>query len=335
VKRFFVNLLAAVGDYLLFAVGGTILLLAASTVIGYLPYSDRPGPGWYDSKQTFSFGQVWYFVNWGAFLALYAYVVGLALFLGAWVLASLRSPRWLIAVLGGLAAGYVSFYLVAATGWYIAISPFPVYGAGILGLFFGGWLLPRHASAQPDDSRLRLRHRVGLYGPLAVMLIGVGQFLISRASDQRLEVVYVLWEQGTEPLSVKDFPAIGSSPSLGLTEKELAQLRELRLTGRLIVRGGSRHGEGQRSARAVIIMYRQLDSPVVLPQPDGTSLIHLQTADGWRMLPSDALTLKRTLELEIPPDNPETTFLWIDLAGSGRQGSDAFYWSRPNKGGKQ
>ena len=46
-KRFIRGYAIAVGLFLLVIVGSMITTLTLASAVGYLPYSDRPGPGWY------------------------------------------------------------------------------------------------------------------------------------------------------------------------------------------------------------------------------------------------------------------------------------------------
>jgi hypothetical protein len=45
--RLLLRFLKAVALYLATVVGGVTLFLIFAPLFGYLPYSDRPGPGWF------------------------------------------------------------------------------------------------------------------------------------------------------------------------------------------------------------------------------------------------------------------------------------------------
>ena len=87
-------------------------------------------------------------LSWSALLLPNAAVCGLILFLIVRGLELVRTPRWLVAVVGGLLGGVVSGYVVLGVGWYIAIAAAPVYFAAALGLLFGAWLLPRKSAVE-------------------------------------------------------------------------------------------------------------------------------------------------------------------------------------------
>ena len=146
-QRFVLDLLKTIGLYLLVVVGGVLVFLAFAPVFGYLPYSDRPGPGWFGSFPAVTWSEFWggasFHLGWTLFLAPYAAVCGLILFLVARLLERLRTPRIGVAVVSGLLAGFLSGYIVLGIGWYIAIAAPPVYVAMGLGVLYGAWLLPK------------------------------------------------------------------------------------------------------------------------------------------------------------------------------------------------
>jgi len=144
--RFAIDLVKMVGLYLLVVVGGVLAFLSLAPVFGYLPYSDRPGPGWYGRFPAITWSQFWHGASscfgWSLLLLPYAAVCGLALFLVIRVLERFRTSHFVVAVVGALLGGLVSGYVVLGIGWYIAIAAAPVWVAMMLGLLFGAWLLP-------------------------------------------------------------------------------------------------------------------------------------------------------------------------------------------------
>ena len=143
--------------------------------------------------------------------------------------------------------------------------------------------------------------------------------------DQHLEVVFVRWRQGPEPLSVE------GSRATQLTAEERAQLDAAGLTGRLTVGGGGTFGRGRHS-RAVIVMHSQVDSPVDLLQPDATKVIYIQDGKGWRMHPPDAPTLERTIRLQVATHTTAHTLYAVELVNGARSGGTAFVWSKYTEG---
>ena len=152
VKRLFLDLLKSIGLYLLVVVGGSFCFLSVAPVFGYLPYSDRPGPGWFGRVPAIGWAEFWrgavFMLGWVALLLPYAIVAGLIVFAIARLLERFRTPRAVVAIISGLLSGFVSGYIVLGIGWYIAISEVAVDVASVLGLMFGGLLLPRRRSAR-------------------------------------------------------------------------------------------------------------------------------------------------------------------------------------------
>ncbi len=151
-KRLVWDLLKSVGLYLLVVVGGIVCFLCLAPVFGYLPYSDRPGPGWIGRFPGITWGDflgvVSFLLGWALLLTPYAIVAALILFGVARLLERIRTPRLIVAVVGALLAGFVSGYIVEGIGWYIAIAEPPVHVAELLGIIFGAWLLPRKRVTQ-------------------------------------------------------------------------------------------------------------------------------------------------------------------------------------------
>jgi len=116
-------------------------------VFGYLPYSDRRGPGWIGKFPAIGWADFWHGVGfmfgWALLLVPYAIVAGLIVFALARLLERFKVPRLVVAIVAALLAGFVSGYIVLGIGWYIAIAGAPVYFAAVLGLIYGGCLLPR------------------------------------------------------------------------------------------------------------------------------------------------------------------------------------------------
>jgi hypothetical protein len=151
VKGFALDLLRSVGLYLLVVVGGLLCFLSLAPVIGYIPYSDRPGAGWIGRFPGVTWseflGVVTFLLSWATLLVPYAAAGGVLLFGIARVLERFKVPHIAVAVVMALLAGFVSGYIAAGIGWYIAIAEPPVLFAEFLGVIFGAWFLPAKKAA--------------------------------------------------------------------------------------------------------------------------------------------------------------------------------------------
>src|SRR5215510_14072722 len=91
VGRFFFGWITSLGLYTVVVSAGTLLFLVGSSIVGYLAYSDRPGPGW--GRGTFSWSEVKFFVGWLPLLMFGLLYLGAALFPFARLLGWFHSPR--------------------------------------------------------------------------------------------------------------------------------------------------------------------------------------------------------------------------------------------------
>jgi hypothetical protein len=133
--------------------GGVLLAMTVSAYIGYLPYSDRPGPGWYGPR-LLPLDEVAYYLEFATLLlSRVTAIAAVTFFLLARVLGALRLPKWAIAAYGALTIGLVSLIAVAAAGWYIAVGAFAVYAGGVIGLLYGILVLPRFAHPLAAEGR--------------------------------------------------------------------------------------------------------------------------------------------------------------------------------------
>ena len=159
--RFSFDLTKSVGLYVLIVVGGTLTFLSVAPVVGYLPYSDRPGPGWYGRFPAISWGEfvehVRFMVDWTSLFIWQAMFLALLIFLLARGLELVRTPRLVVAVICAVVSAFLTGYLVLAAGWYISIGAAAVNFAMFLALVFGAFLLPRRYREKLAGGRLTSR----------------------------------------------------------------------------------------------------------------------------------------------------------------------------------
>lgn len=308
---FFLDWVKSLGLYVVVVVAGTILFLISSSMVGYLAYSDRPGPGW--GRGVFSWAEVKFFIGWLPLLAYFLLFLGAALFPFARILGRFHSPRWVIRVFGGAFAGVAALIGVLSSGWYIAISQYPVYAGAVCGLVFGALLLPRFSGPQ----------RVGQRGwkqwaGIASTIIACGAFvaypLVPKQPEQSLELIFVRVIPGPQDLTTAEKTG-------GLSADDLGQLKALGLSGTLDFGMTADRGTGSSiHARAVIVCIGDLRSPVELREPRGTSVMYVQNGSLWKMFPADAPTLRNNIKfwpsakvpkmIEVQSGSSHSTFSW-------------------------
>jgi len=154
--KFLLDLVKSIGLYLVVVVGGTVAFLSLAPVVGYLPYSDRPGPGWYARFPAVSWAEfietVRFMVDWARLLIWHAIILALLIFLLARSLELVRVPRVVVAIICAVVSAFFTGVLIGAAGWYIAIGAAAVYFAMFLALVFGALLLPKRPIAKIADA---------------------------------------------------------------------------------------------------------------------------------------------------------------------------------------
>lgn len=134
------------------------LLMLVINSSGYLPYSDRPGPGWQNphipkkEELQFLFGFALILLKGSAFY-------GVIYSASAWFLGFCRVPRWGLRLVATPLAFVSSGIMMEAAGWLIAISSIGIYTAAVCGGLWGLLVFPR------------LVPRASYLPPLAVRII--------------------------------------------------------------------------------------------------------------------------------------------------------------------
>jgi len=161
----------SVGAYVLLVSAGTVAFLLAFSAVGYLGYSDRPGPGWGNVPAHWpNWEEIRYFSGWAALLLPMCYFYGHPLFMFMALIRWLGAPGWMARALGALFSAGFTVLIVSVAGWYIALSAAVVHGIGICALLFGAWILPGVAPVR--DKQLSLATR-GVGIALASVAVGV------------------------------------------------------------------------------------------------------------------------------------------------------------------
>jgi hypothetical protein len=136
--------LSFTGLYCLVVLAGLLIVLVSCSFVGYLAYSDRPGPGW-ETPHMPDWQEVWFYAEWELMALPMFLFFGAIFFLFAAVLGYLQTPRLLVRVIAGLLCCVLTALAIADHGWYIALAPLGGNVAGILGLLFGAFIFPLFA----------------------------------------------------------------------------------------------------------------------------------------------------------------------------------------------
>jgi hypothetical protein len=135
------------------------LFLVAVNSIGYLPYSDRPGPGWQAPHLPFP-AELKFFVGFAVLLLPASALYGSFFAIGAAILSFCRLPRWTLRTVAVVPAFLAGGLVMAGVGWFIAISTVGVYMAagcaGLWGLFIFPALVPSTTRVLPHAARVAI-----------------------------------------------------------------------------------------------------------------------------------------------------------------------------------
>jgi hypothetical protein len=306
VGKFFLDWVKCLGSYALVVAAGTLLFLIGSSIVGYLAYSDRPGPGW--GQGVFSWSEVKFFVGWLPLLFNFLLYLGAVLFPFARLLGWFQAPRWVVRVFGGLLSGISGLVGVLAAGWYIAISQYPVYAGAISGIIYGACLLP-HFSGLPRGGPRSWKQWAGT----TTTIIACGAFVVyplaPKQPEQSLQLLFVRVIAGPQELN-------GFSIDGGLTVDELNQLKALGITGTLQYGMSGGRGSSPARARAVIVCTGELRSPVALREPKATHVLYVQQGSAWNMYPPSAPTIRS--EIKLSPSAKDPRMIEVRFGSSSR-----------------
>ncbi|HWR16328.1 MAG TPA: hypothetical protein VN577_15980 [Terriglobales bacterium] len=281
------DMLSAVALYVLVLGGGLFISLILMSTIGFLPYSDRPGPGFYGVHLP-SVQEIGFYLNF-IWFALVVFVLywGVLLYILVRLLGALHMPMWFIRSVGFAVAGIASLLGVAGAGWYIALANEVVYLGGALGAAYGAILLPRFAGERPPETR-RWRHWALAPAPVLVLLGILMYPLLPDRDAQSLDFQFIRLAQSAdgEELANSDLP-----------EKEV--LRSLDLKGKLHYGSSGLRGTSDLpKARVLIVFTSGLENEVRLKQPKKTNVVYVQTGPRtFAMYPPNAPTLRHKIIL--------------------------------------
>ena len=235
------------------------------------------------------------------------------------------SLRWLSTLLGytvavvlGVVGGLLWTYLVAFfLGAGFGAFSFPVLPCWIAG---GASAMIIGVGSYKGMRQSALIELAIIAAMCLGVVMGSKPLFVFLSGGQELEVIAIKWQPGPELLT--NLEVLG----INLSDRDLAQLKAIGLAGQVAYAGSGTHGEG-RHARALIVMQHQLTEPINLPQPDGVKVIYIQSEDGWKMYPSDAPTLQRSIRLWADERDPtRATRYSVEHADGSRQGGTLFTW---------
>lgn len=295
--------------------GGVWIVLLSLTLIGYLPYSDRPGPGW-QAAHIPTVEEMQFFWGWAVPI-----VAPVAVYSGALLFVLVRALGWFgtpvleLRIVGMVVSGYLGLLILSTTGWYIAIAPAAVYAGAALASGFGVGVLPKFRGAtKPMPRWIRVTGAgvvLGTFGALFTYPL----WPVAQARAMEVELVQVT------PSAIRE-----GAPHV-LRPEESALLESLGVRG-VVQLGisGFASGDEQPPLRMLIVMRGPLAADVELHEPRDANIVYIQDGNVWRMHPQGAHTSRKTVSLRPSSDGRGLSYRW--RSGSTGSWREIVWWPR-------
>lgn len=273
------------------------LLLVLINSAGYLPYSDRPGPGW--QTPHFPAGQeLGFFAGFAVLLLPATAITGMAFAATGCIFGYCRLPRWVLRVIAAPVAFMASGMMMAGVGWLIAISAAGVYVAAGCGLLWAIFVFPVLVPGFPHTPPLTARIAL----PVIIFLGAVYWLLRPLVPDPaltnaRIEVIQKA--SGGAELSSADLSYVGP---------EIA--RETRLEGRYVSLYQMEFTTDERNQVRVLLIIDD-DHPVAhtFALARSGNVIYQQSQGQWKQIEAGSKISK--LSLELKSDSPGAVSLEV------------------------
>jgi hypothetical protein len=171
----------ALAVYAVAVLGSLCLFILGSSAVGYLAYSDRPGPGWYGSGWHGISAELLLFVASLALFGLPSVVLAGAILYGyVRALEAVRFPPAAVRIVGAISAVLVTAGTVSGIGWYIALDGIATYLPVLAGTVVVCLQFPRRRSTARHVGRTFLEHSLAgfrIVGSVLLGLLPLGLFL--------------------------------------------------------------------------------------------------------------------------------------------------------------
>ncbi len=264
-------------------------MLLFASVIGYLPYSDRPGPGWWGHVHWPSLAEIGTYLGFVPFFAYFCLFFGLGFFLLSLVLGLASTPRWLTRVIGGFIGALAAGLAVAGAGWYLALAAIGPDAAMMAGLLYGVFLFPRFVF--PREHYLAIWQRsIVIAAVSAAFILWIAWPLLPRNPLPGVAILVNRITPGPE--------SVDWQPSQYFRPETWGELSNLHLTGEL--HGGVQSavsGEGQEIEVAVIAL-QPIDREYRVSIPASGHVVYVLHDGRFEPHPAFAKKDKRTMLLK-------------------------------------
>lgn len=122
------------------------------------------------------------------------------------------------------------------------------------------------------------------------------------AHNQELTVAFITpADASTAQLAAKPEPfGFATDAEMQTAKNDVFQhLRALGYSEEFRVLSLTRYGKGKKGL-AIVVMRTRINKDVVLPEPDGSTVVYVQQSDNWEKKPPEAPTLRRGIDIMAP-----------------------------------
>jgi hypothetical protein len=292
-------------------VGAGVTLLIANS-FGYLPYSDRPGPGWRTSPHWPTWDEAKFYVGFIPWFCYFSLFYGMGFFFLGLLLALASAPRWIIRTTGGIIGALSALIAITGAGWYLAIAPIVPEIAAFLGLVYGVLLFPQFVAPRQPPPTMRIRAAITALALLTFLALIVWP-LLPRAPQPGLAYSLIRVTPGPEPLE----PLWQDTPSLA------AQMKSLRLAGEPHSGISGTPGSESNVRHVELVVLEPIAKPVTLPISKTGDMLYVLRSGVWTAYP--AIESRGGASIILRPGS-DADFDGAQLKLDGERDFHAFTW---------
>jgi hypothetical protein len=247
----------------------------------------------------------------GSLLVLIWLFAGVLIYLCAVLLQKLKIPflsRLILAAVSAYLSCKIVFF-IAPVGWpSLAAVYLTILGVGFIGAAFGFFVFPRICEESFQTGPLGRGHWV-LLSVWALYIVSAYGYTayIRIMGDPSIDLVFLKWSPGEGEVREEPNGKYDASFPV-LRDVEVQELRAAGLTGILQEWGNNTLPGSLQRSRVVLIMSRGVRETVDLPKPARGDILYIQTEQGWKVFPTSAPTVARSIRLTIDEPNQHNTF---------------------------
>lgn len=266
---------------------GTSMVLLLASCIGYVPYSDRPGPGWWAHVHWPSLAEIGNYLGFAPWFAYFCLYFGVGLFALSLVLGLMVAPRWLNGLLGGGFAALAAEQAVAGAGWYIALAAMGPNTAMAIGLLYGVFLFPRFVLHRETRPRTWLRV-AAITIATGLLLFWIVQPFLPHTPIPSVALELNRLTPGDKPFVISDTRFLGSDISTEVAGLNLSG----DLHGGISQAGG---GNSQQVVSVLLVASEPITQQYKLDIPETGHVVYVLKGHIWTAHPSFQKKDKRSV----------------------------------------